>query len=186
MYKKISVFLLAFLLAALPCFAEWHDAELEECAVITADEMKDRLTKNLSKIVYVREAEDDEVMVYVDTTKIPALAKKIAFALDADKMTYVYCNDKSTYKDLASRLRYYAGREYNFNGYRLVTEKEGEKVVDGTKVYRLWVMKVARPQEVVVYNPYPPVVVDVFGWPWHHHHHHGHFPHHGPPPHHRR
>lgn len=168
--------------AAVPCFAEWTDAELDAHTQITVTEMKNQLTEAATKIVYVREAEAEEVMAYVDTTKIPALAKMIALNLNADQMTYVYTNDKKTYKDLASRLNYYAGRNYNFNGYRIITEKEGSKNIDGWDVYRLWVMKVAMPQEIYVgqpyvVNPFPSVIVDVWG---HHHHHPG--PRHMPPP----
>lgn len=175
MPKKILTIAFALVMAAVPCFAEWTDAELEPNAKITAVEMKQQLREAQTKTVYVREAESEDVTAYVDTAKIPALAKMIALNLDPDQMTYVYTNDKKVYKDLASRLRYYSGRNYNFNGYRIITEKEGGKTIDGREVYRLWVMKVDRPQEVVIYDPTPPVVVDVWGWPWHygHHHHHG-------------
>lgn len=182
--KKILALVFGALLLAVPCWAEWTDAELEPNAEITATEMKAQLTEAATKTVYVREAESEDVTAYVDTTKIPSLAKQIALNMDADQMTYIYTNDKKIYKKLASRFSYYAGRDYNFNGYRIMTGKEGGKFIDGREVFRLWVMKVERPKEVIVrgtyYPPTPPVVIDIWGWPWHHHHHH----HHGPPPHH--
>lgn len=172
--KKILVLVLGLVLFAVPCFAEWSDTELDANAQITVGEMKKEL-KTLNKMVYVREAESEDVMAYVDTTKIPALAKMIALNLSPDQMTYVYTNNKKIYKDLASRLSYYAGRNYDFNGYRIISEKEGGKVVDGVEIYRLWVIKAERPKEVIVETPAyyyrrPSVVIDV--WPWHHHHHH--------------
>ncbi|MBQ0066623.1 MAG: hypothetical protein KBS60_00320 [Phascolarctobacterium sp.] len=176
MQKKILALFFILTMFAVPCFAEWNDTELDANAQITATEMKSRLTEAVTKTVYVREAESEDVTAYVDTAKIPALAKMIALNLAPDQMTYVYTNDKKTFKDLASRLSYYAGREYDFNGYRIMTEKEGGKVINGMEVYRLWVMKVDKPKEVIVQTPYytrPPVVIDVWGWPWHHHHHHG-------------
>lgn len=178
--KKILMLVFSLIILTVPCFAEWSDTELDANAQITAVEMKKEL-KTLNKTVYVREAESEDVSAYVDTTKIPALAKMIALNISPDQMTYIYTNNKKIYKDLASRLSYYAGRNYNFNGYRIISEKEGGKIVDGVEIYRLWVMKVECPKEVIIETPhyyrYPSVVVDV--WPWHHHHHHwGHGPHH--------
>lgn len=174
MPNKILTIAFALVLSAVPCFAEWSDVELEPNVQITATEMKEQLRQAPTRVVYVREAEDESVTAYLDTDKVPALAKMIALNLAPDQMTYVYTNDKKIYKDLASRLRYYAGRGFNFNGYRIITEKEGGKFVDGREVYRLWVMKVESPQEVVIYDPDPPVVIDLWGWPWSHHHHYYH------------
>lgn len=171
--KKILPMLLCMFLCT-NCFAQWVDKEMDskEHKTITVEEMKKELCKTPSRVLYVRQDGKKEAVVYTDTQNAEAVAKLIAINLEPNETTYVYVNHKKLYKDISSRFRYYAGRYYNFNNYRIVAEKEGPKEIDGKTVYRMWLMKVDMPKKGMIYGDYPVlsnsnVMIGVC-WPAHH------------------
>ncbi len=176
--KRILSVLCLFLLVALSCSAQLQDKELETSVTISVEQMKKELAEGWGNKIYVREKEDKDVAVYSGMQKPESTGKLIVLNMTPDEVTYIYTNDKKVYKKLYSRLRYYAGRNYDFNGYRLITEKEGVREIAGADVYCIWAMKVLRPWETVVHHDVCcsgswgrfPVIVMGGHWPHHHCH----------------
>jgi len=186
--KQIMTLVLIFCITSVTCLAKTADRELEPSVQITSDQMKEDLALECANNVYVRGQNDEKVLAYSETKDAESLAKLIALNMPSDEVTFIYTSDRQTYKNLYRRFRYYAGRNYDFNGYRLITGKEGEKEIGGLPVYRIWVMKVVRPKEPVVQqevrlsgpvtSAFPAIIVDIFR--------RSHSGHHYPPPGHRR
>jgi len=170
--KQVLTLFLALFIMAVPCLANTGDRELEPSIQITSEQMKEELALECANNVYVKGQNEEKVSVYSETKDAESMAKLIALNMPADEVTFIYTSDRKTYKNLYRRFRYYAGRNYDFNGYRLITGKEGEKEIGGLPVYRIWVMKVVRPKEAAVQqqvrlsgpvrSPYPAIIIDIF------------------------
>lgn len=165
-----------FLAVAASCLAKAEVEELKPAVVITTEQMQQELRQSAIGKVYVETKDGSQVAAYENTKNQEALVKLIISKMVPNETTYLLTNDKATYKHLYSWLRFYAGRNYDFGGYKVTTGKEVAKEFGKIRVYRLRVIKTLRSpkskvQHGVYYptppsSPYPTIQVDLFGGSW--------------------
>ena len=112
---------------------------------ITADEMNSRLKAgNNDDLLYVK-IKDDRVEIYQDMAENRSLRKQLILALPPTEMLRLYTNNKATYEQMNKMLSDYERANTNFNGYKIITDKDNpKKLEDGSKIYRCWFMKIER------------------------------------------
>lgn len=175
--NSVFVGLLSVSLAvAASCLAKTEVEELKPATVITTEQMQQELAQSATNKIYAGTKAGSQVVVYEDVKNQEALVKLIISKMAPNSTTYLFINEKAIYKHLYSWLRFYAGRNYDFDGYRVIMGKEGAKEIGKMRVYRIWVMKTLRsPKSKVqhgVYcpippsSPYPTIQVDLFGGSW--------------------
>ena len=60
-------------------------------------------------------------------------------------MLRLYTTNKATYEQMSRMLLDYEEDNYNFNGYKIITDVDQPRTLEnGTKVYRFWFMKMQR------------------------------------------
>lgn len=151
MRKLWLVFL--FLALCLSCTA-WAkekntDAKEEGCrpaATMTVEEMERRWPEQDSAedLLYVK-IKDDQVELYEGLAKNRSLRKQLILQLPNAEMLRLYTLNKATYEQMSKMLLDYENNNTNFNGYKIITDKDlPRKLDDGTQVYRFWFMKIER------------------------------------------
>lgn len=147
--QRIIIFLLLCCLC-LPAWAkEKKAADAEGCrptATITAAQMEQRwLELPVSEDVLYVKLGEDRIDVYEGLAASRSLRKQLILQLPVTEMLRLYTTNKAAYEQMSKMLLDYEGDNTNFNGYRIITDKDNPKTLDnGVKVYRFWFMKVQR------------------------------------------
>lgn len=121
------------------------DDELKPSETINVDVMNERLqTGSTDDLLYVK-IKEDRVEVYQGLAADRSLRKQLIIALPNTEMLRLYTNNKATFEQMNKMLSDYERNNTNFNGYKIITDKDTpKKLEDGTKIYRLWFMKIER------------------------------------------
>ena len=132
-------------LAAEKSKVDATDDELKASETISVDVMNERLqTGNTDDLLYVK-IKDDRVDIYKGLAGDRSLRKQLIIALPNTEMLRLYTNNKATFEQMNKMLSDYERNNTNFNGYKIITDKDTpKKLEDGTKIYRLWFMKIER------------------------------------------
>lgn len=154
--RKISLILLALifcLMASAVAMASDNTTKSSKDAldidqpaeIITASEMEKRLYSGLEgDILYVKLSEE-KVEIYTGISKDRSLRKQIIIGTPNEEMLRLYSNNKATALQMSRMLTNYEADNKNINGYRIITDMDKpKKLENGTKVYRLWFMKIER------------------------------------------
>lgn len=178
MRKILSlVFILLFCLA-LPTLAKEKQKSKDEeapkpIAVISVEEMEQRLqaTDISEDLLYVK-VKEEQVEVYDGLAKNRSLRKQLIIALPNTEMLRLYTTNKATYQQMSRMLLDYEEDNYNFNGYKIITDVDQPRKLDnGTNVYRFWFMKIQR-EKASRRGVHFPIGIGI-GIGGRHHHHHG-------------
>ena len=115
-------------------------------ATITAEEMEQQF-KSVSTgedLLYIK-LKDEQVEVYQGLAKDRSLRKQLIISLPNTEMLRLYTINKVTYEQMSRMLLDYEESNYNFNGYKIITDVDQPRTLEnGTKVYRFWFMKIKR------------------------------------------
>ena len=121
------------------------DDELKPSETISVDVMNERLQAGSSDDLLYVKIKDDRVEVYQGLAADRSLRKQLIIALPNTEMLRLYTNNKATFEQMNKMLSDYERNNTNFNGYKIITDKDTpKKLEDGTKIYRLWFMKIER------------------------------------------
>ena len=149
------------------------DDELKASETISVDVMNERLqTGNTDDLLYVK-IKDDRVEVYKGLAADRSLRKQLVITLPNTEMLRLYTNNKATFEQMNKMLSDYERANTNFNGYKIITDKDNPKKLDnGAKIYRLWFMKIEREKAARRGGWNFPIGIGI-GIGGGHHHHHG-------------
>lgn len=147
--KKLAVLFIMLSICCL-CAAAWAADKKPEAegvapaAVITVEEMEQQLqTAGTEDVLYVKI--NDRVEVYRDLASSRSLRKQLVLALPNTEMLRLYTANKAAYEQMSKMLLDYEKDNANFNGYKIITDKDNPRTLDnGTTVYRFWFMKIER------------------------------------------
>lgn len=125
--------------------ADVTDDELKPSETINVDVMNERLQAgSTDDLLYVK-IKDNSVEVYQGLAADRSLRKQLIIALPNTEMLRLYTNNKATFEQMNKMLSDYERNNTNFNGYKIITDKDNpKKLENGTKIYRLWFMKIER------------------------------------------
>ena len=115
-------------------------------AVITVGETEQQLqTVSTSEDLLYIKLKDERVEVYQGLAKDRSLRKQLIIALPNTEMLRLYTTNKATYEQMSRMLLDYEEDNYNFNGYKVITDVDQPRKLDnGSKIYRFWFMKIQR------------------------------------------
>mgnify|MGYP003517723571 FL=1 len=115
-------------------------------AIISVDEMEQRL-KNADlgeDLLYIK-IKEEQVEVYSELANNRSLRKQLILKLPNTEMLRLYTNNKATYEQMSRMLLDYEADNYNFNGYKIITDvDQPRKLENNVKIYRFWFMKIQR------------------------------------------
>ena len=146
--QKILAILLLLCCFTVPAIAKQKEepAALEPVAIITMEEMEQRCqnTSTSEDLLYVK-LKEEQVEVYEGLCKNRSLRKQLIIALPNTEMLRLYTTNKATYEQMSRMLLDYEEDNYNFNGYKIITDVDQPRTLqNGTKIYRFWFMKIQR------------------------------------------
>ena len=146
--QKILAILLLLCCFTVPAIAKQKEepAALEPVAIITMEEMEQRCQKTSTSedLLYVK-LKEEQVEVYEGLCKNRSLRKQLIIALPNTEMLRLYTTNKATYEQMSRMLLDYEEDNYNFNGYKIITDVDQPRTLEnGTKIYRFWFMKIQR------------------------------------------
>lgn len=146
--QKILAILLLLCCFTVPAIAKQKEepAALEPVAIITMEEMEQRCqnTSTSEDLLYVK-LKEEQVEVYEGLCKNRSLRKQLIIALPNTEMLRLYTTNKATYEQMSRMLLDYEEDNYNFNGYKIITDVDQPRTLEnGTKIYRFWFMKIQR------------------------------------------
>ena len=151
MRKILTLVMLILFCLAIPAFskekAQNKDIEASKpIAIITVAEMEQQLkTKEISEDLLYIKLKDEQVEVYEGLAKNRSLRKQLIINLPNTEMLRLYTTNKATYEQMSRMLLDYEEDNYNFNGYKIITDVDQPRTLEnGTKVYRFWFMKMQR------------------------------------------
>ena len=151
MRKILTLVMLILFCLALPAFAKEkaQNKDIESpkpIAIITVAEMEQQLkTKEISEDLLYIKLKDEQVEVYEGLAKNRSLRKQLIINLPNTEMLRLYTTNKATYEQMSRMLLDYEEDNYNFNGYKIITDVDQPRTLEnGTKVYRFWFMKMQR------------------------------------------
>ena len=151
MRKFLYLFCVLLLCLSLPVFAkENKDSKNIEApqpiAIITIEAMEQQLkTTEISQDLLYIKLKDEHVEVYEGLSKNRSLRKQLIFKLPNTEMLRLYTTNKATYQQMSRMLLDYEEDNYNFNGYKIITDVDQPRKLDnGNKVYRFWFKKIQR------------------------------------------
>ena len=132
----------------MPAIAKQKEepAALEPVAIITMEEMEQRCqnTSTSEDLLYVK-LKEEQVEVYEGLCKNRSLRKHLIISLPNTEMLRLYTTNKATYEQMSRMLLDYEEDNYNFNGYKIITDVDQPRTLEnGTKIYRFWFMKIQR------------------------------------------
>lgn len=149
------------------------DATLEPSETITESVMNERLQLGGSEDLLYVKTKNDTVEVYSGLAESRSLRKQLVLSLPDTVLVRFYTNNKATYEQLYKMLSDYERDNTNFNGYRLITDKDSpRKLENDAKIYRFWCMKMQREKKSRGGIPIG-IGVGIGIGGGHHHHHHG-------------
>ena len=177
MRKSILVILVLLLSLCLPAFAKTKQqnkaAEAPQpIAVLSERAMEhDLANKYISEDLLYIKLKEDHVHVYQGTAKDRSLRKQLIISLPNTEMLRLYTTNKATYEQMSRMLLDYEEDNYNFNGYKIITDVDQPRTLEnGTKVYRFWFMKMQREKASRRGDSFPiGIGIGIGGG----HHHHG-------------
>ena len=149
-----KIFYLLFILLfslSLSAFAEEKKTSKnmespQPIAIISVDEMEQRL-KNADlgeDLLYIK-IKEEQVEVYSELANNRSLRKQLILKLPNTEMLRLYTNNKATYEQMSRMLLDYEADNYNFNGYKIITDvDQPRKLENNVKIYRFWFMKILR------------------------------------------
>ena len=149
-----KIFYLLFILLfslSLSAFAEEKKTSKnmespQPIAIISVDEMEQRL-KNADlgeDLLYIK-IKEEQVEVYSELANNRSLRKQLILKLPNTEMLRLYTNNKATYEQMSRMLLDYEADNYNFNGYKIITDvDQPRKLENNVKIYRFWFMKIQR------------------------------------------
>ncbi len=147
--KKI-ILLITFLLLTVSqtiLAAENSDQKTEtelKTEKITLTEMQRRLQNIQGDILYLK-LNEDEALVYNDTSDNRSLRKQIILAAPESEMLRFYTNNKKTFQQMSKMLHDYESNNTSFGGYKIITDTDlPQKLDNNIQVYRFWFMKLAQ------------------------------------------
>ena len=151
MRKILTLVMLILFCLALPAFAKEKtqnkDSEAPKpIAIITVAEMEQQLkTKEISEDLLYIKLKDEQVEVYAGLAKNRSLRKQLIINLPNTEMLRLYTTNKATYEQMSRMLLDYEEDNYNFNGYKIITDvDQPRKLENNVKIYRFWFMKILR------------------------------------------
>ena len=115
-------------------------------ATITAEEMEQQFKSGSTSedLLYIK-LKDEQVEIYQGLAKDRSLRKQLIISLPNTEMLRLYTINKVTYEQMSRMLLDYEESNYNFNGYKIITDVDQPRTLEnGTKVYRFWFMKIKR------------------------------------------
>ena len=144
--QKILAILLLLCCFTVPAIAKQKEepAALEPVAIITMEEMEQRCqnTSTSEDLLYVK-LKEEQVEVYEGLCKNRSLRKHLIISLPNTEMLRLYTTNKATYEQMSRMLLDYEEDNYNFNGYKVITDVDQPRKLDnGSKIYRFWFMKI--------------------------------------------
>lgn len=150
--RRILMLIFILLISiTLPAFAkEKQQAKNVEApqpvAVLNESEMEQNLAnKDISEDLLYIKLKEDRVQVYQGMSKDRSLRKQLIISLPNTEMLRLYTTNKATYQQMSRMLLDYEEDNYNFNGYKIITDVDQPRTLEnGTKVYRFWFMKMQR------------------------------------------
>lgn len=147
--RKLLLILLTILCCAftsVSCAAKEENTVVENVEKISISEMDTRLAAEITDALYVKFGDEEgEVAVYHDTAKNRSLRKQIVLTAPNSIMIKLYTNDKKTFKQMSKMLSNYENDGKSFDGYRIITDVDNEKILSDTiTVYRFWFMKIQK------------------------------------------
>ena len=115
-------------------------------AIISVDEMEQRL-KNADlgeDLLYIK-IKEEQVEVYSELANNRSLRKQLILKLPNTEMLRLYTTNKATYEQMSRMLLDYEADNYNFNGYKIITDvDQPRKLENNVKIYTFWFMKILR------------------------------------------
>lgn len=178
MRKFLYLFCVLLLFLSLPVFAKEKKANKaleapQPIATISLEEMEQQLkTTDISQDLLYVKLKDEQVEVYEGLIKNRSLRKQLIIALPNTEMLRLYTTNKATYQQMSRMLLDYEEDNYNFNGYKIITDVDQPRKLDnGTNVYRFWFMKIQR-EKASRRGVHFPIGIGI-GIGGGHHHHHG-------------
>lgn len=155
------------------------DAKEEGCrpaATITVEEMERRWPEQDSSedLLYVK-IKDEQVELYEGLAKNRSLRKQLILQLPNAEMLRLYTANKATYEQMSKMLLDYEADNTNFNGYKIITDKDLPRKLDnGVQIYRFWFMKIEREKASRRSSWNVPIGIGIgIGGRHHRHHRHG-------------
>lgn len=118
----------------------------KSAATITAKEMEQQFKSGSTSedLLYIK-LKDEQVEIYQGLAKDRSLRKQLIISLPNTEMLRLYTINKVTYEQMSRMLLDYEESNYNFNGYKIITDVDQPRTLEnGTKVYRFWFMKIKR------------------------------------------
>ena len=175
--RKILMLIFILLISiTLPAFAkEKQQAKNVEApqpvAVLNESEMEQNLAnKDISEDLLYIKLKDEQVEVYEGLAKNRSLRKQLIINLPNTEMLRLYTTNKATYQQMSRMLLDYEEENYNFNGYKIITDvDQPRKLENDTKVYRFWFMKIQR-EKVSRRGVNLPIGIGIGSGGGHHHH----------------
>ena len=148
MRKLWLVFLLFVLCLSCTAWAKEKQADegVRPAVVITVEEMERRWPEQDSSedLLYVK-IKDEQVELYKGLAKNRSLRKQLILQLPNAEMLRLYTLNKATYEQMSKMLLDYEADNTNFNGYKIITDKDLPRKLDnGIQIYRFWFMKIER------------------------------------------
>lgn len=181
MRKLWLVFLLFVLCLSCTAWAKEKQADAKDegvrpAVVITVEEMERRWPEQDADadLLYVK-VKDDQVEVYEGLAKNRSLRKQLILQLPNAEMLRLYTLNKATYEQMSKMLLDYENDNTNFNGYKIITDKDLTRKLDnGAQVYRFWFMKIEREKASRRGGWNMPIGIGIgIGGRHHRHHRHG-------------
>lgn len=139
------------------------------CITIVAMEEQLKTTSTSEDLLYLK-LKDEQIEVYQGLAKDRSLRKQLIIALPNTEMLRFYTTNKATYEQMSRMLADYEEANYNFSGYKIITDVDQPRKLDNDiKVYRFWFMKIKREKAARRGVDFPIGIGIGIG----HHHHHG-------------
>lgn len=149
--RRLFLLLLALCCLTLPVMAKEKAQDKaaeapQAIATISAEEMEEQLkTKPTSDDLLYIKLKDEQVDVYKGLAKNRSFRKQLIIALPNTEMLRLYTTNKATYEQMSRMLLDYEEDNYNFNGYKIITDMDKPKKLENDiTVYRFWFMKIKR------------------------------------------
>ncbi|MGM9529593.1 MAG: hypothetical protein ACI3XH_06310 [Phascolarctobacterium sp.] len=151
MRKLFYLFLILLCCISLPVLAKEEKSAKEAeapkpAATITVEEMEQQLKSGSTgeDLLYIK-LKDEQVDVYQSLAKDRSLRKQLIISLPNTEMLRLYTINKATYEQMSRMLLDYEESNYNFNGYKIITDVDQPRALEnGKKLYRFWFMKIKR------------------------------------------
>ena len=150
MKKIIGLCLLLCCLAFTAFAKDKTDKDVkEDCkpiATMTVEEMEQQwLQEDTAKDLLYVKLKDDRVEAYEGLAASRSLRKQLIQQLPNTEMLRLYTTNKAAYEQMARMLSDYEEDNYNFNGYKVITDTDNpKKLENGNQVYRFWFMKIKK------------------------------------------